>query len=459
MTSAAAHVLYLLASAASLSTAGAASIAFSPSGGQQEIREASRPAAMALEEEEVELTDDAHFERFISKHKRDYQHGTDEYEMRKALFQQRLAAVRSQNMKSGRRWRAAPTKFSDRTDAERAVVRGYRKMESRQQHAGAMIENNGTAASLKDLPESKSWQQLQVANNIRDQGSCGSCWAISTVSVLEAHYEIWSAKSLNKGQPKKFSAQQVLACTPNPQECGGQGGCQGATVELGMKWILANGIASEEEEPYLAQDSQCTVQGQTPSGGDALKVLTGHKISEHGGAAPAQHGGAGIGMATFLTLESNTDAPLAEALAKYGPVAVSASAASWMEYRSGVFDGCDKDAVVDHAITAYGYGKDGDSQYWLIKNSWGSDWGEKGFIRVLRHDPAGEKYCGTDNDPAQGVGCKGGPPTVTVCGMCGILFDSVVPHFSGSPGNPVAAPAPAASSSVMMMRMEKAARI
>jgi cathepsin L len=458
MNSASAYVLYFLASAAWLSIATAVTVATLPHGGQVKMHGDAVPEAMALDEEEVELAD-ASFEKFVSKHKRDYQHGTDEYEMRKALFHQRLEAVRSQNRKTGRRWQAAPSKFSDRTDAERALMRGYRKAGSLLQRAGAMIESNGSVATLyqqKDLPEEKNWQHLQVANDIKDQGSCGSCWAIATVSVLDAHYEIWSAKSLNKGQPRKFSAQQVLDCTPNPEECGGQGGCQGATVELGMKWILQNGISTEDDDPYTAQDGSCSVQGQSGEDGDALKkVLTGHQPS--GDAAPAHSGGAGIGMASYLTLESNVDSPLAEALSNYGPVAVSASAGSWYEYQSGVFDGCDKDAVVDHAITAYGYGKDQDQKYWLIKNSWGSDWGDKGFIRILRHD-ANDKYCGTDNDPSQGVACKGGPSSVTVCGMCGILYDSVVPHFSGSPGSPVSKQSTPVESSSVLMRMEKVNR-
>ena len=81
------------------------------------------------------------------------------------------------------------------------------------------------------MPEEKNWMHLAVAKNIRDQGSCGSCWAVATVSVLEAHYEIYSAKG---GPTKSFSPQQTLECTPNPNECGGQGGCKGATVELAL---------------------------------------------------------------------------------------------------------------------------------------------------------------------------------------------------------------------------------
>merc|ERR1719197_385972 len=115
--------------------------------------------------------------------------------------------------------------------------------------------------------------------------------------------------------------------------------------------------------------------------------------------APSNNGGAAIGLMNYHTLEQNADYPLAEALVQYGPVAVSASAGSWFEYESGVFDGCEPDTVVDHAITAWGYGEANGVKYWHLRNSWGSNWGEKGFMRILRHSD-GQTHCGTDNDPA-----------------------------------------------------------
>jgi hypothetical protein len=192
-----------------------------------------------------------------------------------------------------------------------------------------------------------------------------------------------------------------------------------------MAWILKNGVTTEEEVPYEAMDSTCTAN-VAPAHSPNTEVLA--QLSD----SPASNLGTAFGLMSWQTLQSNADYPLAEAVVKYGPVAVSAAASGWYEYSHGIFDGCGSDFVVDHAIVLYGYGKEGQEKYWLIRNSWGRDWGEGGFIRLLRHDDD-QQHCGTDNDPAQGTGCKGGPSSVTVCGTCGVLYDSVVPHFAGAP--------------------------
>jgi len=224
-------------------------------------------------------------------------------------------------------------------------------------------------------------------------------------------------------------------CTPNPYECGGSGGCDGATVELGFAYTQKHGLGNESSCPYLAHDDAALKKKTCPA-----KTLLKGDIDIHHGES--------FGFMSFETLTQNSDDKLAQALVDYGPVAISGSANEWMDYEGGIFNSCGKDAVVDHAITLYGYGvgKEGaeaGKKYWFIRNSWGADWGEKGFLRLLRHDvKAGEKhpYCGMDNSPLEGLGCKSGPNkvngSVEVCGMCGILFDSVVPYFAGSKKHP-----------------------
>merc|ERR1719198_2945899 len=110
-----------------------------------------------------------------------------------------------------------------------------------------------------------------------------------------------------------------------------------------------------------------------------------------------QSGGASLGMTGWETLPKNSYEPLVRALAEKGPVAVSVAADAWFNYDSGVFNGCGKDAVIDHAVVAMGYGEEAGHKYWVIQNSWGGDWGEQGHIRLERHDSG--DYCGMNNDP------------------------------------------------------------
>lgn len=98
-----------------------------------------------------------------------------------------------------------------------------------------------------------------------------------------------------------------------------------------------------------------------------------------------------------------------------------------MHYAEGVYGACSKNAVIDHAIQLVGYDKsDSSNMYWIVRNSWGAGWGNNGYANVQMFGSSTD-YCGTDNQPLSGAGCKGGPSSVKVCGMCGILYDNSYP--------------------------------
>eukprot|EP00931_Biecheleriopsis_adriatica_P054910 TRINITY_DN32362_c0_g1_i1.p1 TRINITY_DN32362_c0_g1~~TRINITY_DN32362_c0_g1_i1.p1 ORF type:complete len:424 (-),score=104.50 TRINITY_DN32362_c0_g1_i1:95-1366(-) len=347
------------------------------------------------------------FEDFVAKHSRSYSNSSEEYQERKLLFERRKKFVLDHNSKKGTLWVAAVNKFSDAKEAELEAMHGYKpshkEHQARSKLSFAEMEEHHEH-QRRTLPEKVDWRHLRAAEKIEEQGSCGSCWAISAVSVLNAHVEI------HQGAVKRFSSQEMVNCVPNPRKCGGEGGCRGATVELGLDWAVKNGLSLEAAVPYEGQDSLC---GNTKS---LLQV----------GLRGSGNSGASFGLTGFRVLPSNKYEPLLRAVTDVGPVAVSAAANNWFAYDNGIFDDCDN--VINHAVTLYGYGRSSLHKYWLVKNSWGSDWGEKGFIRILRHDNE-EEFCGIDNEPEKGVACEGGPTQITVCGTCGILYDSVVPEF------------------------------
>jgi len=359
------------------------------------------------------------FESFIETHSRTYTGA--ELSERKELYQQRTAATELHNADSNRMWKAGVNKLFDWTEGELKSLRGW--------DGSAQPAGGGSTRSVKkhatflqqdlELPESKMWSELATAKHIRNQGDCGSCWAIAVSTVLEGHAEIY------KGTPRTFSAEQIVQCTPNPKHCGGDGGCKGATAELAMEFVLKNGCAETSEVPYTATTGTCALNmGTSLSQVDPFKDM----FSDDSTALiSTSTGGAAFGMTGWETLPKNEYEPLMRALAEKGPVAVSVAADTWFNYESGIFNGCGKDSVIDHAVTAMGYGSENGKTYWAIQNSWGKDWGEAGIIRLQRH--AEGNYCGMNNDPQKGVACQGETDPVPVCGMCGVLFDSVVPHF------------------------------
>jgi len=336
-----------------------------------------------------------------------HRHDDDEtrYQARVALFEQRRDEVTKHNAKPGVTWKAAVNKFADYTSEEFTALLGHRPLRRRVEASTA-----GASASFLQL---KPAAPLAVASAVdwalklnssvsklaKDQGSCGSCWAVAAAGALEAHAEAVS------GQAQELSYEQLVDCTPNLRECGGQGGCKGATGELALQYVKQHGIVLKGD--YKGYQSGGSGECKQPS--QAVLATTGYK-----------------------QLPVNKMQPLMEALANHGPVVVSADASSWSAYSSGVFNECDKDAVINHAILAMGYGTDKTlgKDYWQIRNSWGPDWGEHGFIRLEKHSEE-TAYCGTDHKPADGVACKNAdgeyPASMPVCGMCGILSDSSYP--------------------------------
>jgi len=274
------------------------------------------------------------------------------------------------------------------------------------------------------VPAETSWAHLNGAKMDFDQAACGSCWAIAAATMLTANAEI-------KGYNRTFSAQELVSCTPNPHDCGGKGGCDGATVELAMNWVMEQGLDDSTQTPYLGKDDVCKKRSTSLlSKKDVFGDATLEEMIAVGfhGVKNKLSSSVQMGLNGWTRLPENQYEPLIRAVAETGPVAVSVGASGWSSYSSGLFDDCSKDVTVDHAVTLIGYGgvnqKD---KYWTIKNSWGLQWGENGNIRLFREE--GNVHCGTDYDPKAGTACNNGPKTVPVCGMCGILFDSVVAHF------------------------------
>jgi len=348
------------------------------------------------------------FSSFVQSYARSYAVDSAEYKQRRVIYEKRVAEAEAQNQNAQKLWTAGVNDFWDWKASEMSSLYGWVDGARPQQSTGgSRMQSIRKADFLQKvnttLPLYASWAHLKTLQSVKSQGGCGSCWAIAAVTTLEAATELHST-------PRTFSAQEIVNCVPNPQECGGQGGCRGATVELAMDWVMKNGAFEEYQAPYLGSDMPCTA---------AASALAAHQNAA----------GNSFGMSGWETLPVNKYEPLLRALAEKGPTAVSVDASPWSMYSAGIFNGCQADSIINHAVAAIGYGQDAAGvKFWEIQNSWGKHWGELGRIKMLRRD-TDETECGIDRKPELGTGCIGGPSQVTVCGMCGVLYDSVVVHM------------------------------
>lgn len=321
------------------------------------------------------------------------QYSTDEHQDRQQIFSANLALMREHNADPAKTWFATVNEFSDWTNQE---FRAHR-LGSRPQWKGpaSPIEN----VKLEDLPAEVDWRTTSgVVTPPKNQGGCGSCWAFSATETLESHLAIAT------GQPAPvLSPQQLVSCAPNPDECGGTGGCAGSTQPLGFNYTATAGITTEADYAYQGVTGTCQQ--------DKIKPV-------------AKNSG-------YVVLPANNYTALISAVATKGPIAISLAAGGmgWQLYGGGVFGSgafgrCGFD--MDHAVQLVGYGSDAGKDYWLVRNSWGAGWGERGYIRMSRHGE-GKEPCGVDSTPQHGEACKGDTKPVTLCGLCGILSASSYP--------------------------------
>merc|ERR1712087_924824 len=196
-----------------------------------------------------------------------------------------------------------------------------------------------------------------------------------------------------------LSPQQIVSCSPNPDHCGGTGGCAGSTQPLAFNYTESAGITTESDYPYQGTTGTCQTSKIKPV---------------------AQNTG-------YVQLPTNNYTDLITAVATKGPISISVAAGGlgWQLYFGGIMSGS-KNYDMDHAVQLVGYGTDGGKDYWLVRNSWGGSWGEKGYIRIKRFGDGQEPTC-TDKTPQDGEACKGDTSPRTYAGLCGLMGSSSYP--------------------------------
>jgi len=263
--------------------------------------------------------------------------------------------------------------FADLTDDEfQMKVHGKKGSCYRDEHSLSKIPKISTnqktevAGKLSANPTSVDWSAKGVVTPVKNQGDCGSCWAFSTTGSTECNYAI-STGTLNS-----LSEQQLVDCS----YAEGNEGCDGGLMDDAFEYIIKEGgLCSETAYPYTGVDGTCAA------------TTCGTKYNP---------------ITTYTDVTSDNSADLETAVVSgCVSVAIEADQYAFQYYSSGVLTGtCG--TTLDHGVLVVGYGTDGTQDYWKVKNSWGTSWGEAGYVLICRNCNANglEGECGINMEPS-----------------------------------------------------------
>jgi C1A family cysteine protease len=265
--------------------------------------------------------------------------------------------------------------FADLTDDEfRVKVHGHKGSCFQSSHSkipkiSTQIKQQKKQEPPVSLPASVDWTTQGVVTPVKNQGDCGSCWAFSTTGSIEC------IDAIATGTLNSLSEQQLVDCS----YAEGNLGCDGGSMDAAFKYVVKEGgLCSETEYPYTGTDGTC----KATSCGTKYDTIS-----------------------TYKDVTSDDDTALATAAASgCVSVAVEADQYAFQYYSSGVLTGTCGTSL-DHGVLVVGYGTDGSQEYWKVKNSWGSDWGEEGYILICRNCDANGKdgECGINMEPSYPV--------------------------------------------------------
>ncbi|XP_033375677.1 cathepsin K [Parus major] len=304
------------------------------------------PAALAQLHPEREL--DAQWELWKKTHRKQYNGKEDEL-TRRLIWEKNLKYINTHNLEHAlgvHTFELAMNHLGDMTSEE--VVRtmtGLKVPRGHQRHNETLFVPDWTERA----PAAMDWRKKGYVTPVKNQGQCGSCWAFSSVGALEGQLKRKTGKLLS------LSPQNLVDCVANNDGCGG------GYMTNAFEYVRQNrGIDSEDSYPYIGQDESCMY---SPTG-KAAKCRGYREIPE------------------------GNEKALKRAVARIGPISVGidASLPSFQFYSRGVYydESCNAENI-NHAVLAVGYGAQKGTKHWIIKNSWGEEWGNKGYVLLARN--------------------------------------------------------------------------
>jgi KDEL-tailed cysteine endopeptidase len=297
------------------------------------------------------------FTNFQEKFAKKYEN-VQELETRFAVFRENFRNIITHNADRNQSFTMGVNQFTDLTPEEfkSQMIRGLK----------APVGSFGCGTfsnSASGAPSSIDWRTKGAVTTVKDQGQCGSCWTFSSTGAMEG------AWAIAKGQLIDLAEQELVDCAGLKY---GSMGCNGGQMEGAFKFIIENGQCAASSYPYTAKDGTC-------------------------------HSCSAVAHATSCSdVKPNDQLSLKAAVAKQ-PVAVAIEADTkyFQSYSGGVLTSSSCGTSLDHGVLAVGYGEENGQKYWLVKNSWGTSWGEQGYVKIGRSESTNDAgICGIAMDPS-----------------------------------------------------------
>ena len=293
-------------------------------------------------------------ERFSKKY-----NNIQELETRFQIFRTNLRNIILHNLDSTQNFTMGINQFTDLTPQEfkNQYVSGLK----------AEVGSYGCksfSSNAAGAPTTIDWRAKGAVTSVKDQGQCGSCWTFSATGAVEGAWAISTGKLVD------LSEQELVDCATGISY--GSHGCSGGQMEGAFKFIIENGQCSLSSYPYTAKDGSC------------------QKCS------PVAH------ISSCSDVKPNDQVSLKAAVAQQ-PVAIAIEADTryFQSYSSGILTSSSCGTNLDHGVLIVGYGSENGIDYWNVKNSWGTSWGDKGYVKIARSSSTNDPgICGISMDPS-----------------------------------------------------------